>query len=120
MAAIERIKQHFAGIGVRHVESAAWGEEGKPLLIYFSPMTLAEKQRLLTIGEEQGYVARLADALIMKALDADGKKLFTIEDKHALRNQADPDELARIVREMMSSPSVDDMGKGSSRTPDSG
>ncbi len=112
MAAIDRIKQHFAEIGVRSVESAAWGEDGKPLVIYFAPMTLAEKQRMLTIGETDGYVARLADVLIMKAMDAEGKKLFTIADKHILRNKADPDELARIVREMMSSPSVDDMGKG--------
>jgi len=116
MSLIERMKAHFTDIGVRHLEAPEWGEEGKPLVIYFSPLTLAEKQKLQTIGERDGYVARLADALIMKAMDAEGKKLYTVADKHALRNQVDPDVLARVVLEMMSSPGVDEMGKGSSGT----
>lgn len=118
MGLIDRMKAHFTDIGVRHVEVPEWGEDGKPLAIYFSPMTLAEKQKLMTIGERDGYVARLADALIMKAMDAEGKKLFTIEDKRTLRNQVDPDVLARVVRDMMASPGEDEMGKGSSGTPD--
>lgn len=111
MSLIDRMKAHFTDIGVRHIEVPEWGEDGKPLLVYFRPMTLAEKQKLLSIGERDGLVARLADALVMKAMDAEGKKLFTVEDKHALRNQVDPDVLARVVRDMMSSPGVDEMGK---------
>lgn len=120
MGVIDRMKAHFTDIGVRHVEVPEWGEDGKPLVVYFRPMTLAEKQKLMTIGEREGYVARLADALVMKAMDAQGKKLFTIEDKQALRNQVDPDVLARVVRDMMASPSEEEMGKDSSGTAISG
>lgn len=120
MSLIDRMKAHFTDIGVRSIEVPEWGEDGKPLVIYFAPMTLADKQKLMTIGERDGYVARLADALIMKAMDAEGKKLFTVGDKQALRHQVDPDVLARVVRDMMAGPTEEDMGKGSSRTETSG
>lgn len=113
---IGRMKRHFADLGVQTIEVPEWGEEGKPLVIYFKPITLGEKQRLMTLGEREGYIARLADALVMKALDADGKKLFTIEHMPALRNSVDPDVLSRVVARMMASPSADDMGKASSET----
>jgi len=112
MSVLDRMKAHFSDIGVRHIEVPEWGEDGQPLVIYFSPLTLEEKQKLQTIGERDGYVARLADALVMKAMDKDGKKLFTIEDKRTLRKQVDPDVIARVVLEMMSSPGADEMGKG--------
>lgn len=119
-ALIDRMKAHFTDLGVQSVEVPEWGEDGKPLVIYFSPMTLAEKQRLVNVGEREGYVARLADALIMKAMDADGKKLFTVEHKVMLRNHVDPEVLARVVARMMLGPSAADMGKDSSRTEISG
>lgn len=110
MGTLDRAKAHFADIGTQSIEVPEWGEPGTPLVIYFKPLTLAEKQKLHTIAELEGYVSRLADCLIMKALDAEGKKLYTIEDKHALRHAVDPDILARIVTRMMSSPGVKEMG----------
>ncbi len=125
MSAIESARAHFAAIGVRHVDVPEWGERGadgvvtKPLRIYFNPMTLAEKQKLQNVGEREGYIARLADALIMKALDAQGKPLYTIDDKHALRNGVSPDVLADVVREIMSTPTPDEAAKNSTGTPSS-
>jgi hypothetical protein len=117
MAVIDRLKAQFADIGTRHIEVPEWGDESGPLIIYFKAMTLAEKQKLQTIGERDGFVARLADALIMKALDAQGNPIFTIEDKFALRHSVDPDVLARVVVQLMSAPSRDDMAKNSNGTP---
>lgn len=116
MDAIDRITKHFDGFGVQTVEVPEWGDENGPLVIRFTPMTLAESQRLQRIGERDGTLSRLADCLIMKALDAEGKKMFTIDHKHRLLNRADKDVLARVVLCMMASPSVEDMGKDSSRT----
>jgi hypothetical protein len=118
MAAIDNARRHFDAIGVRKIEVPEWGEsDDQPLAIYFSPFTLADKQKLAEVGEREGFLARLADALIMKATDAEGKKLFTIDEKRALRTKVDPDVIARVVAEMMRTPSVDDMEKNSSRTP---
>jgi len=111
MSAIDSAKAHFAGFGIQQLEVPEWGEDGKPLIVYWKPMTLAEKQRLATVGEQDGYLARLADCLILKGLDAEGKKLFTLEHKHALRHSVDPDVLARIVTRMMAAPAAGDLGK---------
>jgi hypothetical protein len=111
VGAIDRAKAHFTDLGVQRQEVPEWGEEGKPLVVYWRPMNLAQKQKIQHIGEREGWIARLADALIMLATDADGKKLYTIEDKHALRHNVDPDVLARVVTRMMASPGVEEMGK---------
>lgn len=126
MSAIDRAKAHFTDYGIQSIEVPEWGEPadgdqpGKPLVVYWKPITLAEKQRLQAVGEADGYIARLADCLILKAVDADGKKLFTLADKHALRHLVDPDVVARVVLKMMASPGVQEMGKGSSAETPSG
>lgn len=111
MSAIDNAKVHFAGFGIQQLEVPEWGEEGKPLVIFWKPMTLAEKQRLATVGEQEGYISRLADCLILKALDGQGEKLFTLEHKHSLRHAVDPDVLARIVTRMMAAPAAGELGK---------
>lgn len=111
MSVLEQAKAHFTAFGVQSLEVPEWGEEGKPLVIYWKPITLDERQRLHNAGETVGYVARLADCLVMKALDAEGKKLFTIEDKRSLRHDVDPDVLARVVTRMMASPEAKELGK---------
>jgi len=117
MSAIENARAHFSAIGRRFKDVPEWGERGpdgavlKPLRIYFTAMTLAEKQKLQNIGEREGYVSRLADALIMKAQDEAGKPLYTLDEKHSLRNGVDPNVLAEVVIEMMSTPTPEDAAK---------
>lgn len=112
MAAIDRAKAHFADFGVQSMEVPEWGDESGPLVIFWQPLTLAEKQKLHNLGEANGYVARLADCLVMKALDAQGKPIFTIDDKVTLRRAVDPDVIARVVTRMMASPGAKEMGNG--------
>lgn len=112
MSLIDRVKEQFTRQPVRVIEVPEWADEdGKPLLIYVTPLTLSEKQRLQTIGEEHGYIARLAHVLVMKARDEQGKALFTIADKHALMHSADTEVIARVVNEIMKTPSVEDAVK---------
>ncbi|NCX69699.1 MAG: hypothetical protein EBW86_03660 [Rhodobacteraceae bacterium] len=46
MSVIDRVKEHFDNQGIKKIEVAEWGEEGKPLMIYSQPMTLAETRNL--------------------------------------------------------------------------
>ena len=69
--------------------------------------------------ERDGRIASLADVLVLKALDAEGKKLFTIEHKKALREQVDPEVVARLVAAMMATPGVKEMEGNSTGTPSS-
>jgi len=49
----------------------------------------------------------------MKALDKDGKKLFTLEDKIALMHKTDPDVLTSIANKMVAAISPDEVKKNS-------
>lgn len=119
MSAIENARAHFAAIGRRFVDVREWGKDGKPLRIWFMPMTLAEKQKIDFVGEREGKIARLADALILKAQTEDGKPMFTVDDKHALRNLVDPDVIAEVVLQMIHVPAPEDVSKNSTGTPSS-
>lgn len=109
---VDRFKEHFSRQPVREIEVPEMlDEEGKPLVIYASPMTLSEKQRAHTVGEQEGYIARLAHILVMKAKDAQGKPIFTIADKRALLHNSDSDVIARIVTEIMRASSTEEAEK---------
>lgn len=110
MSVIDRVKEHFESKGVKTIEVAEWGEEGKPLEIYCKPFTMAEKRNLFK-GARTDDLSVLVDAIVLKAKDANGEKLFKIDDKKALMNSADPEIIARVATEMLNSISYEDAEK---------
>lgn len=111
MAAIDQITAHFNRQEMRRIEVPEWGEEGQPLVIFSRPMTLEEKQKLLNVGERDGRLMMLVETLIMKALDANGGRLFQIDAKKSLKSNADPDVLARVALEITRSPTPEELEK---------
>ena len=112
MSVIDIAKSHFDNIGVQSMEVAEWKDEnGKPVILYWNPITLLEKNRLLKKSDTLNDIAILADVLVMKALDKDGKKIFKLEDKQTLMEKADPNILQRIAQKMVLVPSIDDLKK---------
>jgi hypothetical protein len=94
------------------MEVSEWKDEnGKPVILYWNPITLLEKNRLLKKSDNLNDIAILADVLVMKALDKDGKKIFKLEDKQTLMEKADPNILQRIAQKMVLVPSIDDLKK---------
>ena len=99
MEAIDLVREHFNSLGTKRIEVPEW-----KLVIFFSPMTLAEKNRVYkkSVASDMDL---LVDILIMKATDEAGKKLFTIEHRPTLLNKADSNVVARVANEMISSDS---------------
>lgn len=112
MAAIDNAKRHFKAFDRCRIEVAEWGDDPEhPLVIYAKPMTLADKQHLRGWMEEFGQVEALANLVIRKAEDGDGKKLFTLGHKRDFMHEVDPDVVARIAGKMTAAPSVAEMEK---------
>ena len=102
MKFIDRAKSHFESLGVQHIEVPEWKDEaGNPSIIYWNPINLSEKNKLFRKSDNLNDVSILADILIMKSLDKDGNKLFTLEDKIALMHKVDSDVLSRVATEMV-------------------
>ena len=102
MSVIDIAKSHFDNIGVQSMEVFEWKDEnGKPVTLYWNPITLLEKNRLLKKSDNLNDIAILADVLVMKALDKDGKKIFKLDDKMDLMTKVDSDVLSRIATAMV-------------------
>jgi len=64
-------------------------------------MNLSEKNKLFKKSDNLSDVSILADIVVMKAIDKDGNKLFTLEDKLTLMHKVDSDILSRIATAMV-------------------
>ena len=111
--AIDFATEHFSSKSSRKITVEEWADStGKPLEIFVSPMTLAEKRRLYK-GTKQDDIAVLVDVIIMKARDGEGNRLFSPDDKDTFLFKVDPDVLSRVAEEIMVAPTPDELEKKS-------
>jgi hypothetical protein len=105
MDPIDLVREHFASLGTRKIEVPEW-----KLTVYAAPVTLAEKNRLYKKSKESD-MELLVDLLIMKATDANGQKLFTLEHKPTLLNKADSNVVARVSNAILAdeAPKADEL-----------
>ena len=107
---IDRVKSQFEALGIKKIEVAEWGEEGKPLIIYCSPFTLGEKRNLFK-GARNDDLGVLVDAIVLKAKDSEGNKIFKLDDKLTLLNNADANVIARVATDLLSGVSYEEAEK---------
>jgi hypothetical protein len=101
-SAIEAAIAHFDAQGTRNMMVPEWGE----LVVYWTPLTLFEKRKIFPSGRaiEQTVAA---DVLIHKAMDKDGKPLFSLADREKLMRQADQSIVERIAARILGGASSD-------------
>ena len=110
MSVIDRVKEHFESQGVKKIEVAEWGEEGQPLVIYSTPMSLNEKRNLFKSAKDTD-LAVMVDAIFLKAKDKDGNRIFKLDDKQVLLNNADPEVIARVATDILNTNTLEDAEK---------
>jgi len=72
--------------------------------LYFKSVNnLREEGRLIELAQQGKTVEALVEALIMKARNIDGSKMFSLNDKMVLMNEVDPQVIIRVVGEMNTS-----------------
>lgn len=69
-------------------------------VFFKSASNLREEGRLIELAQQGKTVEALVEALIIKARNADGSKMFSINDKMVLMNEVDPQVIIRVVGEM--------------------
>ena len=105
---ISRATEHFKAKPLKRIEVPEWGEnESEPLVVYSAPFTLKDQSRIRYVAEKQSEVDVLAEVLIMKLMDENGDKIFTIEDKNDLRTNVDASVVSRIATQIMTSNEVE-------------
>tara|TARA_R100001509_G_scaffold101333_1_gene59318 strand:- start:22 stop:363 length:342 start_codon:yes stop_codon:yes gene_type:complete len=112
MSILDRAKSHFENIGVQSIEVPEWkDDDGNPTILYWNPINLYEKNKLFKKSDNMTDVSILADIVVMKSLDKDGKKIFKLEDKMDLLTKVDSDVLSRIATAMIQVVSPDEVKK---------
>jgi len=106
------IRRHFNALKNQSVEVPEWSEPGKPCILYFDPVTVAERIELDQYRDD--YHARV---LIMKARLPDGKPAFTLADLHLLQHQASALVVARLANRILSADAMDPKLLGESSAP---
>ena len=112
MKIIERAKSHFENLGVQSIEVPEWkDDDGNASVVYWNPITLSEKNKLFKNSSNLSDVSILADIVVMKALDKEGNKIFTLEDKLVLLHKVDSDVLSRLATAMVQAITPDEVKK---------
>jgi len=100
---LDRARAHFEGKGRKRIEIVEWPDDaGAPTVLFAKPMSLHEKNRIYK-GAKKDDLAILVDAIILKAEDEAGEKLFTLEHKQPLLRAVDADVIARVGSEIIGS-----------------
>jgi len=99
-------KAHFRNLGTPSITVPEWTIEGNPVKIFWTPLTCLEREAIFDGGGKSDL-----DIFVLKALDADGKKLFDLDDKMALRTMVAPQIITRVAAQMMALPDVEDIEK---------
>ena len=95
---LDHAEEQFSSIQRKQIDVPEWNTT-----IYAKPLTLAEKRKLYrNLGAKSEDVSSMmVEALIMKAEDKDGKKLFTPDDRYRLMNKVDPDVVSAVATEIL-------------------
>lgn len=109
MRAIDAALAHMSEIGTRSIEVPEWQIDGKALVVYWTPMTLKEREVLFRGGDLK--LTSYADVLIKKALDENGKPLFTLEDAPKLRGFVESGVVQKIAYAILAPVSIEDAEK---------
>ncbi len=110
MSLIDRAKQHFDDLGRTSIEVPEWGDGIAPLRVFWTPMT-ALQHRKITSNEDGRSARLLVSVLILKAEDADGKRLFKEEDRGDLMSKVDLRIVTRVANAILAERSIEDLEK---------
>lgn len=119
MRPIDRARAHFQAREVKEIIVPQWADDdGQPTIVYYSPMTVKQRQFLIDFEKRNGSGLKLlVETLVRHARDVNGDPLFTVEDKPLLMNGVDPDVIQRIGALMMADdPDIADIKKKSNLT----
>lgn len=91
------IKERNRSVKPRKVVVPELGTEGDPLEAYMHPLTLIERTEVHKLALEND-LRSTTRAVRLSARDANGSKLFDVEDEEYLNRAKDPAIIAAIIR----------------------
>jgi len=88
-------KERLAG-GLKKISVPEWKSD----VYYKGAYPFSVESKIIALQQQNKTVEALVESLILKALDPDGKPIFSRMDKSTLMNEADPSVLLRVCSEL--------------------
>ena len=79
--------------------------------VYWTPITVDERSRIIRRVNEGSASEATVYAVIFKAEDKDGNKMFTLEDKVTLMRRVRASVIERIASAILAEPTVEEAEK---------
>ena len=98
--AIDSAMTHFKEVLAQGLKGPVNVPEWKLDIWYKPATTFNQESRIVELTSQGKTVEALVEALMMRALDADGKPLFARTDKPELMRAVDPNVIMRIMSEI--------------------
>lgn len=114
---LQRAAEHLKEQGYKRIEVSEWGEEdGKPLIIWARPITLADRRKCIARNKDD-QMGQLAELVILKSLDDNLKRHFKRTEKNFMMEHTDDAVISRIADEIMGGETFEDAETGDKITP---
>ena len=101
---LDRAKAHYQALPRREIMVPEWGDPGKPAKITWSELTVSDQERIYALGDDgrspSGGSVRLR-AVMLKACDEAGQRLFDGMAEHSLRHEVDGNVIGRIANAIL-------------------
>ena len=99
MSVLANAQEHFKNklsVGLQKITIPEWKTD-----IYFkSAYPFSVEQKIISLQQEGKSVEALVETIIQKALDPDGKPLFSKFDKATLMNDVDPNVIISVCAQI--------------------
>jgi hypothetical protein len=103
-ALLDKIVSRSSAGSFRRLEVPEWGDDGAPLIIKYSMVTMGELEQVRRSFPDNP-LRQNVEIICMKALDESGKPMFDRYDAVTLMQTVDAALLLRIATQMMTVPS---------------
>jgi hypothetical protein len=110
MRLIDKVVQHYDAKGKLKIEVPEWADEEFDGCIYYTPVTLIERNKLMPELKKENLDFIVA-VIVMKAEDEDGNKLFDLKDKLKLKQHADYHLLDNLANQILQGVTVEEVGE---------
>jgi len=79
--------------------------------VYWTPVTVSERSRIVARVNEGNASEATVYAVILKAENAEGQKMFSLEDKQTLMRRVRASVIERIAAAILTEPSLETLEK---------
>ena len=107
MGLIDKIASLYDEAPLSRIDVPEWGDA-----VYYKPLTPNELDCVRKeVKDTDTAIIFSAQMVILKALDADGKRLFCNADRQVLVHKGSVDVIVRVSEQMRETPTVEDAEK---------